>query len=161
MVYVKQGAAENDLYVNNGLTDGLNSVNTDGTVTFNSKTSLNGGDLAITDFIDVRMPGLRATKYMVESSKDVDKAGSAIWLIYGTDGHMPTSLYRTMDEESTYSSNQSNIDDYVNAMVLKFILGDTELNVTTWADFKAQLISYGIEDNVAIQQAAFDRYQAR
>lgn len=156
----EQGAAENELYVNNGLADGTYTKNTDGTLTFNSKTTLNGGSLPLAEFADVRMSGLANNKYTIENASDIGKEATAIWVSYGTTGKLP-SILRTTDEESTYSNNQSKIDDYVNTMVLKFILGDEELNETSWSNFKAQLEADGVSDNIAIQQAAYDRYLAR
>lgn len=31
----------------------------------------------------------------------------------------------------------------------------------SWYNFKKQIEAYGINDNIAIQQAAYDRYQKR
>ncbi|WP_033165416.1 extracellular solute-binding protein [Clostridium sp. KNHs205] len=156
----EQGAAENELYVNNGLADGTYTKNTDGTLNFNSKTTFNGGSLPLAEFADVRMPGLANNKYTIEASMDIEKEATATWLSYGTTGKLP-SIQRTTEEESTYSNNQAKIDDYVNTMVLKFILGDEELSENSWSNFKTQLEAYGVNDNIAIQQTAFDRYEAR
>lgn len=66
--------------------------------------------------------------------------------------HLRMSKLKRIDD--TYTINQTNIDDYLKTMVLKFILGTEELNDQNWAAFKAQIDSFGIQDNHAIQQAA-------
>ncbi len=160
----EQGSKEDELYVANGLAEGVYSVEADGSLKFNEKTLLGGGTMALTDFIDVRTPGLRDIKYTKESIRDEEKIGSDIWLTYqasATSVKKLPAISRTVEEDSTYTMNQSNIDDYVNTMVLKFILSSEELNETTWAKFKEQLEAYGVSENIAIMQAAYDRYQDR
>ena len=158
------GAADVAQYVENGLQDGVYSVEEDGSFKFNKVLTLGGGTLAPTDFIDVRLPGLRDIKITNEISREEEKAGSAVWTAYVSKDNvikkMP-AIIRTVDEESTYSTNQSAIDDYVNTMVLKFILGEEKLDESTWSKFKAQLESAGLNENVAVQQAAYDRYLKR
>lgn len=158
------GAADVAQYVENGLQDGTYSVEADGSFKFNSLLTLGGGTLAPADFIDVRLPGLGDNKYNIESAREEEKAGSVIWTAYASKDNTVKKLsgiIRTVDEESTYSTNQSKIDDYVNSMVLKFILGEEKLDENSWSKFKTQLESFGLNDNVAIQQAAYDRYVAR
>ena len=50
------------------------------------------------------------------------------------------------------------INDYVSSMAVKFIVGNVDLNEDTWAEYKDQLKAYGVEDNIAIYQTAYDRY---
>lgn len=157
---VEQGAAEDPLYIANGLSDGAYVVNADGTYTFHSQISLSGGPMSAENFTDVRMPGLFTNDEGVANSKEIDKAASATWLRYGTEGKLP-AMHRTEEEETIYSGNQSNLDDYVNSMVLKFIIGGEELNDEAWNAFKSQLEAYGILENLEVQQAAYERYLAR
>lgn len=74
---------------------------------------------------------------------------------------LPVALYRTAEEEAKYARNQAIIDDYIDTMVLRFILGAEELNEGAWESFKAQLKSYGAEENISVVQASFNRYLAR
>lgn len=160
----EHGSAEDELYVKYGLTDGVYSIAADGTFSYNALLSNAGGALAGGEaFAGTRLPGIGYNVYEVEKNSDVNKEASAIWYAYDKDSTtlLPASLSRTADEDAAYTSNQSNIDSYVSEMVVKFILGTEELNDTTWAAYKKQLISYGLDDNIAIQQAAYDRYLKR
>jgi len=157
-------AAGNEIYEKNGLTDGVYSIAEDGTFKFNDliTNAGTGGTLVKDDFASTRLPGLRATKYDVTYATEEDKAASATWTAYEADKiQLPKTLIRTSEENATFSTNDANITNYVNEKMLKFILGTEELNETTWADFKAQIVAYGVEDNIAIQQAAYERYLAR
>lgn len=158
------GAADVAQYVENGLQDGVYSVEADGSFKFNSILTLGGGTLSPDDFIDVRLPGLNDNKYTIEISREKEEASLANWTAYASKDNTVKKLsgiIRTVDEESTYSTNQSKIEDYVNTMVLKFILGEEKLDENSWSKFKTQIESFGLNDNVAIQQAAYDRYVAR
>ncbi|MDR0707990.1 MAG: hypothetical protein LBF60_08990 [Treponema sp.] len=68
---------------------------------------------------------------------------------------------RTLEEEAVYSPNNVRITDYINSTAPKFIMGTTPLNDQTWADFKSQLRNLGIEEQIRIQQAAYDRWLKR
>jgi hypothetical protein len=59
------------------------------------------------------------------------------------------------------SNNNVRINDLVSEMVPKFIMGVEPLSENTWASFIDRLKGYGIEENRAIVQAAFDRYMVR
>jgi len=159
----EHGSAGDDIYVKNGLEEGTYSFDENGTFQYNKILSNAGGTLTGFDaFGGNRLPGLGYNIYEVENNSDLNKEASAIWYTYDeASKNLPTSLSRTTEEDDTYTSNQTNIDDYVNAAVLKFILGTETLNETTWETFKNQLKAYGIEENIAIQQAAYDRYLNR
>lgn len=154
----EQGAADDELYKKHGLEDGAYTVNNDGTITKNERLLLGGG-LSPDAFVDYKMPGVRNNKYTNMYLPELQKNATSVWLHYGHK-KLP-ELYRTVEEEETYTSNQSRIDDYVNTMVLKFILGDIELNDQSWDSFKKQIESYGVNENIKIMQAAYDRYNNR
>ncbi len=159
----EQGSAENEIYKKNGLEDGAYTIAEDGTFTYNSKFEMMGGPVKDHgSFRALRLPGLNSDVHNLETTADVQLKASDKWTMYQDSSMtMPLSLSRTTEEDDTYTSNQTNIDDYINSMVLKFILGSEELNDQSWAAFKAQIESFGIQDNLAIQQAAYDRYLAR
>lgn len=57
-----------------------------------------------------------------------------------------------------YNRIFSNIDTYMDETVSKFVVGDLSLN--QFDSFVQQLKDMGIEDCIAIEQAAYDRYLA-
>lgn len=157
-------AAGNEIYEKNGLTDGSYTIGSDGSFKYNDKLVLagTGGTIDQGHFIGLRLPSLRQTKYDDSFTSELYKAGSDTWTAYQADKiQLPRTLTRTAEEDATFVGNTANIDNYVNEKVLKFILGTEELNDKTWAEFKAQLVSYGIDENIAVQQAAYERYLAR
>ncbi|MFV0362221.1 MAG: hypothetical protein ACK5LL_03905 [Suipraeoptans sp.] len=159
----EQGADKNEIMVNNSLQDGSYTLSEDGTVNFNSNFTFMGGTVKnINDLALNRLPGLANTEYQSITYTKEAKAASDLWKAYQEDSHnLPVGLTRTADEDNTYSINQSNIDDYVNSMVLKFILGSEELNETSWNNFKDQIKGYGVDENIAIVQASYERYLNR
>lgn len=154
----EQGAADDELYKKHGLTEGAYTIDNNGNFIVNELIAP-GSPLPLDPFVDFKMPGMRDNKYTNLSLPELNKNATSVWLNYGSKKLPPT--YRTTEEDATYAANQSNIDDYVNTMVLKFILGDEKLDTTSWESFKKQIESYGINDNIAIMQAAYDRYQSR
>lgn len=57
-----------------------------------------------------------------------------------------------------YNRIFSDIDTYMDETVSKFVVGDLSLN--QFDSFVQQLKDMGIEDCIAIEQAAYDRYLA-
>lgn len=57
-----------------------------------------------------------------------------------------------------YNRIFSNIDTYMYETVSKFVVGD--LSLDQFDSFVQQLKDMGIEDCIAIEQAAYDRYLA-
>ena len=76
------------------------------------------------------------------------------------DGRLPESVSRTIDEDTTYTRNQVEIDTYSDEMIYKFITGG--LNVDEqWDAYLATMNDMGLAENEAIQQAAYDRWLKR
>ncbi len=71
---------------------------------------------------------------------------------------MPDTTMTTAEGEE-YAAVYSDIQAYVNEMILKFIVGDAPMS--DWDSFVAEVESMGIEDCVALKQAALNRYLAR
>ena len=57
-----------------------------------------------------------------------------------------------------YNRIFSDIDTYMDETVSKFVVGD--LSLDQFGSFVQQLKDMGIEDCIAIEQAAYDRYLA-
>ncbi len=157
----EDGAADDPSYQLAGLTDGAywfegdtlvrNPIMMDGSV---------DGDAMISS----RLPALGNTTYANLEATPEEKQANEAWRAYGdtTDvTKLPLSLSRPVDEDKAFTTNNTRINDYINERVPKFIMGTIALNEATWNEFVAQIKAYGIEENLSIQQAAYDRYLER
>ena len=82
----------------------------------------------------------------------------AVWNA-ATDGlyNIPTTgVNMTVEESETYNGLYSDIETYMDENIVKFIVGDKPLG--EFDSFVDTLVEMGIEDCVAIEQAAYDRY---
>ncbi len=62
----------------------------------------------------------------------------------------------TTEEKEEYNSKFSDIDTYMDESISKFIVGD--LSLDEFDSFTAKLKEMGIEDCIALEQTAYDRY---
>lgn len=63
------------------------------------------------------------------------------------------------EETTEYATKMTEIETYANEMRIKFIMGETSLD--EFDAYVQQIEAMGLEDVLAIQQAALDRYNAR
>lgn len=75
----------------------------------------------------------------------------------GTGSMPPLSL--TAEESEAFSSRFADISTYMQEMVPRFIMGAEPL--TSWGDFVANIQAMGIDECIAVEQAALDRYNSR
>lgn len=76
------------------------------------------------------------------------------------DGNLPASLSLTVDESSKYSSIMSDVMIYAQESLNRFIIGELNLE-DDFDNYMQTMKSMGVEDAIAIYQAALDRYNAR
>lgn len=74
--------------------------------------------------------------------------------------NMPSAITFTEDESNRSSVIMTDIDTYMQEMASKFVSGRASLD-TEWDAYIKQLETMGINEVIAIQQAAYDRYIAR
>ena len=112
--------------------------------------------------------------YVVQSGpmfKDFDRQyvdlyeGEEETLHYWTDnqtreGHLPSSLSLTVEESSRYSAIMSDVMIYANESINRFIMGELNLE-EDYDNYLETMKSMGVEDAIAIYQAALDRYNER
>jgi putative aldouronate transport system substrate-binding protein len=72
---------------------------------------------------------------------------------------LPDTLTMTTEESDAYNNTASDITTYGQENFLKFIVGDNSID--DLQGFVDQCVSMGLEDLVAIQQQALDRYNLR
>lgn len=160
----EQGAADDPVYVAAGLEDGVYWFDDNGEFVRNSNLHSEGGTVDAGQMSGSRMIGLYDIYYENMHSRPEAKQADALWhQHWGDEGALPTSLTMSMSvkDSETYASNNVMILDHVNSMVPKFIMGTVPLNEDSWDEYVNQLKAYGIEENIELQQKAYDAYLAR
>lgn len=93
---------------------------------------------------------------------DAEDNADAVWTMYGSSRVIPMGATAMTPEESAkYNAVYTNIMDYVNSMVPKFILGTEKLDEAAWTAYMAKLNELGLQDLLSAQQSAYDRYLKR
>jgi putative aldouronate transport system substrate-binding protein len=77
-----------------------------------------------------------------------------------TDYKVSENVSLTFDENSTITSILGDVNTYVQEMTVKFITGEADIDAEI-DNYNAMLISMGIEDAIAVEQEAVDRYNNR
>jgi hypothetical protein len=158
----EQGADTDPVYVKAGMTDGAYWFE-DGKLVFNPLLSYGGGTLDYESFCDMRLPGLLDRTIYREAVDAKTQAADLEWAKY-LDTKMKklsSALSYPSEDEKKMTANNAAINDYIVSSIPKFIMGTAALNDQAWAEFKATLISLGAEENIRMQQAAYDRYLKR
>lgn len=150
------------LYHQKGLQDGIYSLDADGNVVFN-QVIYSDPDYGrnMNALRPIRMPGILDVK-INPFYDEANEIHFKRWTTYSAKDYMlPVQLHRTEEEDAIYLENQTAIEEYINTMVVRFIMGEEELNEETWEAFKKQLEDYGVYENIAIVQASYERFLAR
>lgn len=117
-------------------------------------------------FTGQRLPGAAmptpwpANRERTENDDMQDYAGE-VWVSYGRDRVFPSGASMTAEENKEFNAVYTELMDYVNSMIPKFIMGTEELTEESWKVYVDQLNSFGLEKAVAAYQSALDRYNAR
>jgi putative aldouronate transport system substrate-binding protein len=157
------GSTENSVYAAAGLQDGFYWFE-GGRHVMNPVVSSIAND---NGFFGNRLPGIVRSDVHAPERMTVYSITEPVWAPYPNakypklPGVGGTGAARTLEEDAVYSANLVRITDYIDSTVPKFIMGTQPLNDQAWAQFKAQLRNLGIEENIRIQQAAYDRWIKR
>lgn len=93
---------------------------------------------------------------------DAEDNADAVWKQYGNARVIPNSAGMMNPEESEkFSAVYTAVNDYVNTMVPKFIIGTEPLTEESWQAYLNQLDALGLQDLLSARQSAYDRYMAR
>jgi hypothetical protein len=152
------GSAENPVMIKAGLQDGMYWYEGD-TLVVNPKLK----DLDRAMFVGGRLSARNYTDTQYPDTLEKIRAAAEMWDPY-PDAKLkavPNSLSYTADEEAIIAANNTRVNDYYYSMVPKFIMGTVVLNDASWADFKKQLRSLGLDENLPLIQAAYDNYLKR
>jgi putative aldouronate transport system substrate-binding protein len=97
--------------------------------------------------------------YTIYETEDV-RIGDEVWADFNPVWNMPTGISMTSEEAAEYTTIMANVNTFCEETVANMILGTISLDDYQTA-FIDKLKSLDIDKAVAIQQAAYDRYQAR
>ena len=92
------------------------------------------------------------------SEKALD-AINDIWPSNADGDYVMPNVSLTNEEGNQFSTIMGDLDTYVSEMTTKFILGDEPLD--NYDAFVETMKSMGVEDAIALYQAALDRWNAR
>ena len=81
---------------------------------------------------------------------------------YKTDraGRLPESISRTVEEDTVFTTNQTEIVTYTDEMIYKFITGGLDID-ENWDSYLKTIYGMGLEENVKVQQTAYERWLQR
>ena len=123
-----------------------------------------GGDIAREVVNGIRFPGIQGMSHVNLLRDEETLHAHSMWGAQDAVSEirpLPPQLSLTIDESTTVATNDARINDFRDQMIAMFIMGTADLTEASWAEFLAQLREFGIEENLAIHQAAFARYLAR
>lgn len=89
------------------------------------------------------------------------KAALSAYNTPGSGSYLLPPLTPTQDESRELAIIMNEIDTYSEEMITKFILGTETLNDTTWNNYVNTIKRLNIDKALAIQNAAYDRYNRR
>lgn len=97
---------------------------------------------------------------MDSTYNDVQLGAAAIWDSV-TDGayDYPSFVTLTSSESESFSKTYSDINSYVQEMILKFIIGEESLD--NWDSYVENVKAMGIDTCIEIKQDGYDRYMER
>jgi putative aldouronate transport system substrate-binding protein len=160
----EQIPASDTSYAAVGMQDGTYWFDSNGSFVYNPLLTYAGGSIDPVAFIGTRLPGYNRNAYQNQYVSEGAKKANDTWSLYD-DGSskrkLPSVLYYGAAEERVLRDRTVTITDYVDSLIPKYIMGTESFNETVWEQFKRQLITYGLEDSIRIQQEAYDRYLKR
>ncbi len=109
-----------------------------------------------------RFPGIQALNYLKGYYSAVPAAAAAPE-IYSSKGEIDQTMRlvsHTLEESDELAVIQTELNTYTTECIAKFILGTMDVE-TQWDEYIENLSKYGIEDAIAIKQAAYERYVAK
>lgn len=104
-------------------------------------------------------PQVRVEAAQIEQMPAERAAAYPIWSQYAPVNYIPDTVTMTTEEGTEFATLNTDIQTYVDEMVVKFIKGDVPLS--EYDAFLAELDRLQIDRCIEIKQAALDRYYAR
>lgn len=96
------------------------------------------------------------TKYNI-STLTTWKEFADVWASADNEYKAPT-LNLTADEEARYSAASSDVETYMDEVIIKFMIGDMDIDAE-WDSYLETMESLGVNEMIDIYEAAYERYQ--
>ncbi|BDF47889.1 sugar ABC transporter permease [Lachnospiraceae bacterium] len=157
---------EGSLYWNCGEEGNDYTIDTNGNIQFTDKIMKNpdmdpGEALWQVSAFKFGGPMVRMQKAKEAISNESTIECMQKWSISNMQNHMMPLITQTKEETEQISSKITAISSYAEEMWFSFISGETPISDETWNAYKKQLDDLGLQEVLAIKQAALDRYNAR
>ena len=104
-------------------------------------------------------PPVRVEAAQIEQSDQNKQDSYQVWSQYEPTHFLPVRLTNTAEEGTQFASKYTDIETYVQECNVKFIMG--QMSLDDYDSYRDTLKNMGIEDCIALKQAALDRYNAR
>ena len=110
--------------------------------------------------------GLTYPNFNFDLGSDTTKTASEGWTA-STDYsnakyyYLPTAISLTSEESEDVSGKFNDLDTYVDGVILKWLVGETELNDNTWNEFVETCNSMELDHIREVYDAAYRRYLAK
>ncbi len=95
----------------------------------------------------------------INEYSDAQKEALELWRKHSSENTYPASATMTADESSEHATLYSEVETYAATALTEFIIGTRD--ISEYDEFIQTCIDLGIEECIAIKQAAYDRYIAR
>ena len=118
-------------------------------------------DQAIAYYISPSGTMMMITQWQQELTYMSEKqlASTELWTKLGDDWKMPANISMTSDESARFSELYTEIQTYVQTGICQFVIGERSLD--EYDAFVQQIKDMGIDECIALKQAALDRYLER
>lgn len=158
----EQGSADYQKYIDMGMEGGTRLP---GTTQWTDAMNA-AKDYQVVDFASNRLPGIVLDYKPRECDYDENglilaDVGDQIWTRYGNSNVLPYTVAYTVEETTKINSINISMQDYANTKIVNFIMGRDKLTPENFVAYQEQLKSLGLEEYLAIKQAAYDRYTSR
>ena len=155
----EHGSAQNEMYVELGITGGSYYYDSQGNFEWNELVDPRGeSPLKMIALNGQRLPGLLMVEYANASNSQTTLDANDRWTLYGTANNFPSSAFATAEESEILSKNSTAYTDYLNTMAPKFITGAEELTEESFAEFVQRMNELGVEEATQIRQEIYDRH---
>ena len=163
-VNAEQIAPHDTVMARMGMSEGAWWFDEAGNIVRHHYIDMMGGHIGAGAINGIRLPG-----FFIQSIENAGREAEMVVAHAAWTAHCAASEVRTLPEQLTLTTaeaaivnaNDARLTDLTQQVIPMFIMGARPLNDETWAEFIDQLHELGMAENVAIWQAAYERFLVR